>query len=253
MNTLLLLTSIIGFAPALAIIWFSLRKYDHPYVQGACFDDRRVFFLLAIGMVMGSVLYVIERMVYPLFMLSDGTQEFFEPVIFILVYVIGMGMVLTLSKFIVLNFPAIQGRIDSPFYGVSLGAGISATWIVGFGYISLMDSDYTSDVPVIAALIIFSLNTALINSSVGAILGASTARNEGMRGILGGLVPHIVFNLLMLPWFYLNNIWYTLAIVTPLSVLIFWEVHTRIIPNSLPEEIQDEIRKNEKKAKKKGK
>ena len=67
MDYLLLITSIIGFGPALAVIWYTLMKYDYPYVEGACFDDRRVFFLLAIGMVMGTVLLLIERLITPLF------------------------------------------------------------------------------------------------------------------------------------------------------------------------------------------
>ena len=249
MDYLLLLVSIIGFGPAMIVVWFSLRKYDYPYVKGTCFDDRRVFFLLAIGMVVGTILLVMERMVYPLFKVVDADGIYFSPIMFFLVYVLGLGMVHTLIKFVILNFPPIQGRPDSQFYGVSLGAGVSATWIVGFGYISLSIDGGMADLATLAALTVLSMNTALIHSSAGAILGVSTARKEGMMGLMGGFVPFLIFQLSMFPWFYFDMIWYSLIISTPLTILFYREVHLRIIPNSLPEEIQDEIRDNEERAK----
>ncbi len=252
MDSLLLLVSIIGFGPALLVVWFSLRKYDHPYVKGTCFDDRRVFFLLAIGMVAGTILLVMERMVYPLFKVVDvDGQVYFDPIMFFLVYIIGLGLVHTLIKFVILNFPPIQGRPDSQFYGISLGAGISATWIVGFGYISLRVDGGMDDVTTLAALALLSLNTALIHSSAGAILGVSTARKEGMMGVMGGFVPFMIFQLSMFPWFYFDIIWYSLLISTPVTILFYREVYLRIIPDSLPEEIQDEIRENEEMAREK--
>ena len=42
---------IIGFGPALFLIWFSVRKYTYPFVEGSLFEDRRLFFMLAVGMV----------------------------------------------------------------------------------------------------------------------------------------------------------------------------------------------------------
>ncbi len=243
------LVSVIGFSPALGVVWYSLRKYDHPYVKGTCFDDRRVFFLLAIGMVAGTILLMMERLVYPLFKvpMDDGTV-YFSPLWFVVFYVVALGLVHTLTKYVILNFPSIQGRIDSQFYGVSLGAGISATWIVGFSYIQLTVQGGSNDIAILTSLILLSLNTALIHASVGAVLGVSTANNEGMRGIIGGLVPHLIFGMMMLPWFYYDVIWYTLLLATPITIVIYREVYLNIIPKSLPEEIQHEIMENKAKA-----
>ncbi len=254
MDSLLFLVSIIGFAPALGVVWFSLRKYDHPYVKGTCFDDRRVFFLLALGMVAGTILLMMERLVYPLFkVVGDNGDIGFSPTLFFIFYVVALGLVHTLSKFVILNFPSIQGRIDSQFYGVSLGAGISATWIVGFSYIQLTVEGGAGSAAILSSLALLSLNTALIHASVGAVLGVSTAKNEGMRGILWGLAPHMIFNAMMFPWFYYDVIWYSLLLATPITLIIYYEVYTNIIPKSLPEEIQHEIKENDAKAKASGK
>ena len=60
MDYLFLVSGIVGFGPALFLIWFSMRKYSYPYIEGSAFEDRKVFFLLAVGMVFGTVLVTLD-------------------------------------------------------------------------------------------------------------------------------------------------------------------------------------------------
>lgn len=259
MNYAFLLSSLIGFAPALYLIWYSMRKYDYPYVEGACFDSRKVFFTLAIGMVFGTVIFTMERFLYPLFLwdiVDAGTGEVtgigFDFVFFLLVFVVGFVLLEDMAKFIVLNFKGYEGRFDTVFYGISFGAGYSATAIVGYIFIEINRVQGMDVNPIDwIGLFLLSAASALIHCSVGGILGNGTGRKLGMRVLPYALVPHIIFNLLLLPWF-LGYLWISMAVAIPFSVFIFMGVYNRTIPESLPEEIRREIRRNERRRIQKG-
>ncbi|MCK4266925.1 MAG: hypothetical protein KAX31_06565, partial [Thermoplasmata archaeon] len=100
-------------------------------------------------------------------------------------------------------------------------------------------------------LFLLSVASALIHCSVGGILGNGTGRKLGMRVLPYAFVPHIIFNLLLLPWF-LGYLWISMAVAIPFSVYIFMGVYNRTIPESLPEEIRREIRRNERRRIQKG-
>ncbi len=240
MNTIMMIGSAIGFAPAFFLIWHSLHKYSYPYVEGSLFEDRRVFFMLAVGMVLGSLLFVFELTLYPIFISVD----YFIFIMFILIYVLAFPLLEDLAKFIILNFKGYRGRFDSTFYGIALGAGFSATWIIGRIVI-----DFSQPGAVVTGIdwlgmIFMSIATCLIHVSVGAIIGSSTGQNLGMRGIPLAIIPHIIFNLLMFPWFASGQIWYSLPIALPLAAFIYWGVYSKIIPECLPKEVQKEVRRN---------
>lgn len=250
MNNLLLLSGIIGFGPAFIIMWFGMRKYDWPYLKGACFDDRKVFFSLALGMVIGTVLFTIERVTYPTFRQEPTPGEiYFNPMFFTVVFVAGLGALQTLGKYIMLNFPGFQGRPDSQFLGLAMGAGMASTWVVGFAYVAFIARGDEQSFENWLALALLSLNIALIHVSTGTLLGNSSIMREGMHGIPRALVPHMVLNALMFPWFATGVIWYTIAMATPISLIIYWRVYEHQIPACLPDEIKEEIREREIKEK----
>ena len=236
----MLIGSFIGFAPALFLIWFSLRKYSYPYVEGSLFEDRRVFFMLAVGMVLGSLLFVLELSLYPMFISDTG----FYFVMFIIIFVLAFPLLEDMAKFIILNFKGYRGRFDSTFYGVSLGAGYSATSIIG--RIVIESNQAVGDITIINWLGLFFLSvaTCLIHVSVGATIGSATGQNMGMRGIPLAVIPHIIFNLLMFPWFASDQIWYSLIIILPVAAYIYWGVYSKTIPECLPQDIQKEVRRD---------
>jgi RsiW-degrading membrane proteinase PrsW (M82 family) len=240
MDYLFLISGIIGFGPALFLIWFSMRKYSYPYLEGSVFEDRRVFFMLAVGMVFGTVLVTLERFLYPWFSYDEGIYFLF----FILIFVIGFVFLEDLAKFVVLNWKGYQGRFDSVFYGISFGAGFAATAMVGYIYVGLNQTDVTTTASEWSGLVLLSICVSLIHATVGANLGYATAKNYGLRGIPMAILPHIIFNLLMFLWFLgYPYTWVFLAIGTPLCIYFFRGVYLYTIPAILPEEIVKEIRR----------
>jgi len=242
MDYLFLVSGLVGFGPALFIIYFSMRKYAYPYLEGSAFEDRKVFFLLAVGMIFGTVITTLERFLHPYFV----TEEEFSIMMFLLIYVLAFVLVEDLAKFIILNFKGLEGRFDSMFYGISFSAGFAATAMVGYVYTVVNIPDINMGIMDWLGLILLSIGTAFIHASVGAQLGAATAQKLGLRGIPQAIVPHIIFNLLMLPWF-LGYAWISIAFIVPLAILIYRGVHLYTIPENLPEEIVKELRRSERK------
>ncbi|MDD4308600.1 MAG: PrsW family glutamic-type intramembrane protease [Thermoplasmata archaeon] len=239
------LGGLIGFGPALFLIWFSLRKYTYPFVEGSLFEDRKVFFLLAVGMFAGTFVYILEQFLTPLYSHEDSISL----MMFILVFVLAFPLIEDLVKFVILNFKGYEGRFDSTFYGISLGAGFSATWIIGYVIRIMNDAEVSGDSVSPEGwlgLILFSICVSLIHCSVGAILGDGTGKKMGLKGLPGAVIPHFIFNLLLFPFLVYGQIWYSLVFLIPVSALIYHGVYTHTIPECLPQEVQKEIRRNQR-------
>jgi len=242
---------IIGFGPALFLIWFSLRKYSYPFVKGSLFEDRRVFFLLAVGMVIGTFVFTFEQFLAPLYLVSAdaeaGIEEGIDLFMFILIFVLAFPILEDMAKYIVLNFRGYQGRFDSTFYGISLGAGYAATAMIGYVLILMTRAkeDGASIPPETwLGIMLFSVCTAFIHCSVGANIGNATGRMKGMKGFFGAVIPHFIFNLLLFPWLVTNQIWLSIIFVLPVSALVYHGAYTHTLPECLPPEVQKEIRRD---------
>ena len=233
---------IIGFGPALFLIWFSLRKYTLPYVEGSLFEDRRVFFMLAVGMVAGSLIFVLEQFLAPLYTFEGGIDF----LMFMLIFVLAFPLIEDLAKFVILNFKGYEGRFDSTFYGISLGAGYSATSMIGYVFI-VMSKEETVAFEGWLGLVFLSICMALIHCSVGASLGNATGKKLGLKGLPQAVIPHFIFNMLLFPWFVYGQIWFALILVIPVSGMIYYGVYTYTIPEAMPREVQKEIRRSERK------
>jgi len=237
---------IIGFGPALFLIWFCLHRYTYPHVEGSLFEDRRVFFMLAVGMVVGTLIFTFEQFLAPLYTFEGGINF----IMFMLIFVLAFPIIEDLAKYVILNFKGYEGRFDSTFYGISLGAGYSATSMIGYVLI-LLNRAKVDGVSVSyenwLGIIFLSICTAFIHCSVGASLGNATGKKLGLRGLPQALVPHFIFNLLLFPWFVYNQIWFALIFLIPVSAIIFYGVYTYTIPEAMPKEVQKEMRRNQRK------
>ncbi|KYK30486.1 MAG: hypothetical protein AYK23_04535 [Candidatus Proteinoplasmatales archaeon SG8-5] len=243
MDYLFLISGIVGFGPALFLIWFSMRKYSYPYIEGSAFEDRRVFFLLAVGMVFGTALVWLERFFYEYFAWTDADNNFnFDLGMFIVVFVLAFVIMESLAKFIVLNWKTYQGRFDSVFYGISFSAGFAATAMIGHIYWAVSLSDTASDPMWWVSIVLFSVSLSLMHTTVGANIGYASIKLQGLGGLPMAIMPHIIFNLLMYIWF-VQSPWIFLALALPITAYFFRGVYLYTIPEVLPEEIKKEIRR----------
>ncbi len=182
-DTLQIVAVVAGFGPAMGLLFFTLRDYTFPHVEKPYFDDRKLFAFFALGIVLGMVVFAFEN--WGGTIASDYT---------FLGLVLGFAVMEELMKLVILNFPRFQRKIDTAFYGLSLGLGIAATFTFASVYTFLLDvSNVTAlEVGVVCAM---GLLFVLLHGSTTTLIGVGVARGD-VRGYLPeALLIHVLFGL----------------------------------------------------------
>ncbi|MEW5937021.1 MAG: hypothetical protein AB1665_04275 [Candidatus Thermoplasmatota archaeon] len=243
MEPLFFLAAAVGFAPAIGVLWHALHRYSYPYTEKTFFDDRKVFFLLAVGMILGTFLSVMETALYPFF----TTSGIFILSHFLAIFVVLFPLLEEGGKLAVLNFPSLRRRFDNVFYGIALGTGFSAVWITQITYTSLHSSRGQMEALWLAGVVLFSLALALFHAVTGAIIGAGCARGTPFSSLAAALGVHAVINLLMAPSFALGMLWFSIPPILIIALLLYLKLQ-RMIPESLPPDLRSELRRAARRA-----
>jgi len=223
MNFDMLIAGAIGLGPALALMYWTLKDYTYPAVEKPFFDDRRIFFMLAVGLVLGAVLFFVEIM----FDLS-----------FVLVALL-FAVIEELVKLVILNYKSFQRKLDTQFYGLTLGLGMGGT--LAFGNVFFVMSDLTGKLDALdyLLLILIAVQFSLLHGSTGATIGAGVARGLPFGYFSQATMVHIAFNLVMIGYFWIGSglSYLFLAGATGIVAYYYWYVHNRLIPNMVANEV----------------
>lgn len=239
----LVISGVIGLAPALALLFIALRKYDYPYVEKTLFDTRKVFFLLAVGIVFGMVVTFLDASIL-------------KPpdLIIILLFAIGFALFEEMFKFVVLNLKRMQLKFDTVFYGFSLGVGLSSTFVLSHIYFSIL---LYSSVPtsVWISFIIYSVILCLVHGSTGALIGYGAAKGKPWYFFGEAMTIRLFFIVVLIPL--IGNIgeeWMmivSLVVALLLSILIYYYYIAKdIIPGALPDSLRRRKRMESRRIKK---
>lgn len=232
-------SAIAGFAPALALMFYTLRDYTYPKVQKPFFDDKKLFAFFALGIVLGMVLFAFE---------SWGQTMSSEETIILLI--IGFAAMECLMKLVILNFPRFQRKIDTAFYALSMGLGISAT----FTFASIYASAASLETVATEDMIAFSLlgvQLVLLHGSTTTFIGVGVARGTVKPYLAEAMLVHIAYNLFMVPFFMFEVFeppFNLLGLGAATFVVVY--AYLRIYRQSLPVLIQDSLKGYVKKARK---
>ena len=175
------IAAFLTFAVALSIMYFILRKYTYPAVEEPFFSDPMLFKLFAIGLVEGTVLFVVYTY------LSWGNM----------LVAILFGVILEIVKMVTLNLKKFHGLSDSIFYGFGLGLGIGTAMAFGMAYFltAKIDVDALSWVIVIVLV----LQQIFLNAGTGTIIGEGIARYKPWEFFVKALLINVAYQLLMVP------------------------------------------------------
>jgi hypothetical protein len=188
-DIVMIVSAIAGFAPAMGLMFYTLRNYTFPAVEKPFFDDRKVFAFFALGIVLGMLLFAFEEW--------GGTASSEET---LLVLIIGFALMEESMKLVVLNFPRFQRKIDTAFYGLSFGLGIAATFTFATIYASALSIEDPGAIDMLAyALLGFQF--VLLHGATTAFIGIGVARGEVKPYFSEALLIHIGYNVLMVPFF----------------------------------------------------
>lgn len=228
-----------GFAPALALLFLTLRKYTYPAVEKPFFDDKKLFAFFALGIVLGMVLFAFEAW--------GQTASSSETLILL---ILGFAAMECLMKLVILNFPRFQRKVDTAFYGVSMGLGISSTYTFATIYVSALSLETVAAVDMIGFSLL-GLQLVLLHGATTAFIGIGVARGEVKPYLAEAMLVHIAYNLFMVPFFMYE------VVEPPLNLLglgvasaVVVYAYAKVYRLSLPVLIQDSLKGYVKKARK---
>jgi len=226
MNTDLLAAGIIGFTPAVVLLYYTLKDYTYPKVEKPFFDDRKAFGLFAIGLIVGTIFSAVESW----FSLK------------VVMVALTLALMEELVKLVILNLPRFQGKLDTSFYGTTLGLGIGAT--MGFGaFYSTKIILGSLDPMSIVILIIIAFQFIFLHGSTGTALGIGVARRMLAPYFARAALVHIAYNLLMIPFFSGDQMLGYLLFFIVTGILAFY--YYRICRLELNQLVEEEILKFE--------
>ena len=229
MNDDMFIAAAIGIAPALALMYWSLRNYTYPKVKQPFFDDRVVFTYLAVGLVIGVAVYAV--------------QSWFDMafILFALLFAVLEEMI----KLVLLNLRRFRGKLDTPFYGLTIGLGIGGAMGFGAVFQSLPVLNFgDAPIAVLNAVILVTLAVqfCLLHGSNGALIGAGVAKSMPFSYFSQAVLYHLAFNLLMIGFFLPLSVPFNyLALVGATIVVIYsyWNVHYRVLPDMIGKAVKD--------------
>ena len=232
---------VIGLAPALGIMYWSLRHYDAPFTQYRLFDDRRLFGGLAVGMMFGAVASFVE---------VNAPSGFYGTI-----FALAAFLVFEESfKMVWLNRKAYRGRFDTTFYGLAVGVGTAS--MLGVATILHYLSEGGADLYTPENLGLFPLNSLslnLIQADTGAVIGFGASRGETIWPFVKAVLVRLAHALVLLafslgagePWEFV-----AVAASIAFALIIYHYVYTILLPGTLPDDIRREMRREKRRARK---
>lgn len=230
MDLNLLVSGIIGLAPALAALWYTLRKYDYPFVEKTLFDSRKVFLLLAVGIVFGMVVNIFYV-----------TIPVPRDLAIILLIASGLAIFEEMFKFVVLNLKSFQLRFDSVFSGFSLGVGIASTFVLSHVYFTLIGPSPVTSITWFS-LVIYSITMCLIHGSTGTIMGFGAAKGRPWFYFIEAMIVRVFLIIVLVPVIAdMGDEWIrvvSLVVALAASIYVYRYIYKEVIPSAIPETVR---------------
>ena len=231
----------VGIVPTLALMWFGLRRYSYPRVEKALFDDTRIFFSLAVGLVMGTISSLIS--------LNLSRAD----LISILIALVAIAIFEETFKLVYLNRKGYRQNFSSTFYGFALGLGIAATVVLSFG---LGNPNLTTDPLTFALLATFSVGFAAMEATTGALIGYGCSKGLPWSYLLKALFARLVYTIPAVPfllsiepeWLIYVSIFASFGV----GLFMYFFAYSITFPETLPPEFRRRARKERRARARKG-
>lgn len=224
MDWQMMIAAALGVGPALALMFWTLKDHTYPAVDRPFFDDRKLFLMLAVGMVIGVVVYVVQSYFYLGYLLFALLFAVFEELI----------------KLIILNMPRFSQKLDTSFYGYALGLGIGSTMGFGMVFNTIRQSGNTG-IEVWATVFLIAVQMVMLHASNGAMIGAGAARGEMWGYFAQACLLHIGYNLLMAVPLNVDNFyiaWAAVILASLLTIYFYLQIHRHVLPSMVKEALQ---------------
>ncbi len=222
------MAGILGIGPALALLFHAMRKYDVPFVEAPLFDSGRLFMLFAVGMVFGGI----------------ATFMTFATVGPGATFLVLLGLLLVIAlfeelfKFVVLNMKQFQLKYETTFYGLSLGLGISAVFMLMTSYPLIpRDFDGLEKYVAVALLALYSIGISTLHASTGSYIGYGSATGYVWNYFFQAMIARAGYAVMIVPFILGEPILDAIgmAAATIFAILLYVHIYYRILPETLPD------------------
>jgi hypothetical protein len=218
-------------------MFYSLRRYEYPYVEKALFRNDRLFLSFAVGMIVGTA----SAVLFNAFRIDLYTTA--------LIVLLAMAVFDESFKLVYLNLRFFQRKFDTVFYGSSLGLGMAATFIMAIAFQTFTNPTDPFNPIGVTALATLSIALNSLHFFTGSVIGSGSARGRPWRAYAQSLGSRTVFALLIAPFlapFQVANpavlVFFLLA-ATAFTIFLFWQAHSFIIPEALPADVRRRLRR----------
>ena len=228
------LAGLIGLGAALIVMYVVLKRYTYPSVEEPFFSDPRLFMLFAVGLVEGTILFVLYTYLWTFYAI---------PGMGLLVAIL-FGAIVELAKLVTMNLKRFVGFSDSIFYGFGLGLGIGAAMAFGTIYYWCKGLDI-SDVASVVIIVVIAMQALFLNTSTGTMMGEGVARRRPMEFVLKNILINAICQVLVVPFYMGNNEW-IMYIAVIASAIVVGYVFYKTIYVKLPMVVDDVLKMNGK-------
>lgn len=245
-----LVASILVVLPAMALLFWVLRRYE------GYFEQNRLFFALTLGIFTGLGARLAELALFQFE--SEATLQQTGAIFSLLYTVAGYGLLEALANQAMLGLRKFRGRKDTPYYGAALGVGFGAMWSLQFATFILKPSLEPALVllPATAGKLVeaiaFGAGMVLAHAAAAIWVGQGSGDGKLWRGAALGafwLMPALAIY-----WFIVRvspGLLPALALLG-YGLLALQQAQKRVLEPIVPPEIRDLVRKERRRAARKG-
>ena len=234
MEPALIFAMVLGTAPTLLAMYFLLRGYT------AALEEQKLFFAFGIGMILGLVGFTFHIVLDTGLILAGAVGS--------AIYIFGFAALENLVFFVALNTKWVRGKPEAAFVGISLGAGFSASGVMGLAYNQAARSDFLVSALGVVLLVGIALASTFFRTAAGAILGIGSARSTPWQWYGRALVAQLPYDALMLGILLsiAYGLWYwavLLAVLAGYSLWLLLYIWRNLLPEFLPGDLRRKIRR----------
>jgi len=225
---ILCLTSLIGFVPAMAILYYSLKTYE------AFIKDTPLLGFFAGGIIIGLVVFLLHGWI--------DVQVLNHIDLSILVFIVAFACFEEFIKFIILYYKKFVGDHQTTYLGLSLGLGFGATAVLTFAYVDFLSNpSVVTEMPlVLPTATALSLGYIGLHATTGGLMGFGSAKKIKWYYLGVSVGVHMLFNTIVLAFWWSSSFTARFGLSIFLAAMGMYGVYyfnREIMPASLPKKL----------------
>lgn len=251
-----LVASLLTLVPAMALIYWVLRRYE------GYFEQNRLFFGLTVGLFAGILVKFLEMQLFP-FDQPRALQQAGPLTTGTLVYsaaytIVGFAALAGLAMAAVLGFRKFRARKDTPYYGVSFGLAFGAMYampLFAATIAPLVQPALRLDASALAydlATLAFATGLLMAHGAAAVWVGQGSAQGKLWKGAAQG--SGLLMPAMAVTWFWTQDGAQLVPALASLGYGSFLTVmaQRKVLDLIVPPEIRDQVRRERRRAQRKG-